>query len=396
MKNLILVSFLIILLSIELVLAEEEKGIQFEKGNWTEILSKAAKENKLVFLDAYASWCGPCKWMAKNVFTNDTAAEYYNKNFINAKIDMEIGEGMGIAKKYGVQAYPTFLYIDSNGELVHRTCGSCTTKDFIQNGMNALNPETQLITFKRKFEKEPANAVLASKYFEMMDAGCMKFDDEIEIYFRTQKESDLTSPGNWQIINRFLNDANSREFKYIVSNKKSFIKLYSDEKVNSKIKAVYESSLRNLIRSKDDNGYNALKAKVKKSGILKAEEIVLNSDLIYYQKNKDWKNYAKVAEKLINSYRKDDAILLNSVSWTIFENINDKAVLLKAEKWAKHSVELDSKYYNNDTYANVLFKLGKNKEAKAAAEKAIELAKTEGSDYKETEDLLKKIESELQ
>ena len=79
------------------------------------------------------------------------------------------------------------------------------------------------------------------------------------------------------------------------------------------------------------------------------------------------------------------------MSWTVFENFNDKPSLIKAEKWAKRSVELLDKYFNNDTYANILFKLGKIKDARIAAEKAIELAKIEGADFKETEDLLIKI-----
>jgi uncharacterized protein YyaL (SSP411 family) len=59
---------------------------------------KAKKENKLIFVDAYASWCGPCKLMVKNIFPLKTVGDYYNSHFINAKIDMEKGEGIELAK----------------------------------------------------------------------------------------------------------------------------------------------------------------------------------------------------------------------------------------------------------------------------------------------------------
>ena len=87
------------------------QGMQFETGSFEEIKAKAKKENKLIFLDAYTTWCGPCKWMAKTVFTNDTVAQYYNANFINAKIDMEKGEGIELAKKYAVRCYPNLLMV---------------------------------------------------------------------------------------------------------------------------------------------------------------------------------------------------------------------------------------------------------------------------------------------
>jgi thiol-disulfide isomerase/thioredoxin len=81
------------------------------------ILAKAKTEKKLVFMDAYASWCGPCKLMEKNVFTDKNVADFYNKNFINVRIDMEKGEGKELAMKYGVRSYPTFLFLNAEGEI---------------------------------------------------------------------------------------------------------------------------------------------------------------------------------------------------------------------------------------------------------------------------------------
>ncbi|MCB0410709.1 MAG: thiol:disulfide interchange protein, partial [Flavobacteriales bacterium] len=91
-----------------------------------------------------------------------------------------------------------------------------------------------------------------------------------------------------------------------------------------------------------------------------------------------------------------DAMQLNSVAWTIFENVKDKSCLESAEKWAKLSTEIEPGYANMDTYANLLFKNGKNQEALKIAEKAVELAKKEGEkpeDYKETIDLIERIKA---
>lgn len=80
-------------------LSASAQGIKFEENKLSEILAKAKKENKLVFIDAYTSWCAPCKLMAKHIFPLKTVGDYYNSHFINSKFDMEKGEGLQLAKK---------------------------------------------------------------------------------------------------------------------------------------------------------------------------------------------------------------------------------------------------------------------------------------------------------
>ena len=108
------------------------------KSKWNALLAKAKKENKLIFIDAYTTWCRPCIQMAKDVFTLDKVADFYNKNFINVSMDMEKGEGPELGKKYEVEAYPAFLFINGDGELVHRDGGFMEAPSFIQVGESAI------------------------------------------------------------------------------------------------------------------------------------------------------------------------------------------------------------------------------------------------------------------
>ena len=111
-------------------LSFSQQSIKFEDSNFASILTKAKAEKKLVFLDAYATWCGPCKLMERNVFTDKNVAEFYNKNFINARIDMEKGEGRDIAAQYGIRSYPTLLFLNGEGEVVGKELGYLNTEDF--------------------------------------------------------------------------------------------------------------------------------------------------------------------------------------------------------------------------------------------------------------------------
>ncbi|WP_353722552.1 thioredoxin family protein [Dyadobacter sp. 676] len=109
-----------------------EKGIQFTEGSWSAILKQAKKENKVIFLDAYTTWCGPCKLLQKNVFTRDDVAAAFNGNFINVKIDMESGEGPALAKKYPIEGYPTLFFINSKGKVVKQLLGYQQPQDLIK------------------------------------------------------------------------------------------------------------------------------------------------------------------------------------------------------------------------------------------------------------------------
>lgn len=101
-----------------------DKGIQFENITFEEAIAKAKKENKLIFVDAYAVWCGPCKLMDRTTFRSDKVGEVFNKEFINLKIDMEKGEGIELARKYQVRAYPTLMLINGEGKVVKRMLGA--------------------------------------------------------------------------------------------------------------------------------------------------------------------------------------------------------------------------------------------------------------------------------
>lgn len=109
-------------------------GIQFTEASWREILKKAKAEKKVIFLDAYASWCGPCKLLQKNVFTKKAVGDFYNEKFINVKMDMEKGEGPALSQVYPLEVYPTLLFIDGNGRVLKKVLGLQTPENLIAIG----------------------------------------------------------------------------------------------------------------------------------------------------------------------------------------------------------------------------------------------------------------------
>ena len=102
---------------------EEEKGIRFIEQDWSKALEQAKTEKKLIFLDIYATWCGPCKMLKRNTFSDEAAAKFFNENFINVSVDGEKGVGPELAEKFAIQGYPSLIVTDASGNIVLQTAG---------------------------------------------------------------------------------------------------------------------------------------------------------------------------------------------------------------------------------------------------------------------------------
>jgi len=117
--------------------AQSTKGINFQKLNLEEAKNLAKKENKLIFIDVYTTWCGPCKLMKKNTFTDYKVGELFNKNFISLAVDAE-KEGIDLAKEFKIVNYPSFLFLDKEGKLVQYDFGYYNATQFLQIGSSIL------------------------------------------------------------------------------------------------------------------------------------------------------------------------------------------------------------------------------------------------------------------
>lgn len=109
------------------------QGMDFTKGTLSEGLTAADKASKLVFVDVYTTWCGPCKHMTASIFPDSAVGKLMNGKFINMKFDAEAaGEGKSVATKYKIRSYPTMLILDAKGKELARLVGSSSKpEDFV-------------------------------------------------------------------------------------------------------------------------------------------------------------------------------------------------------------------------------------------------------------------------
>lgn len=363
------------------------QGIQFNKGEWKEILAKAKKENKLVFVDAYATWCGPCKMMERDVFSQKETGDYFNAKFVNAKVDMEKGEGIGLARDFGVMAYPTLIFVNSSGEVVHRAVGYHNTDQLLELGEAALDPSRNMGSIAAKYDTgDRSPELLYNLAFAKLDAMDGTYEEVAEEYLKTQ--SDWNTKENREFIYRMVNSLDSDMAKHIVDHKKDYDDHLGERAVAGKINELVQNQVTQAQSEADLKSIETLYSKMYPA---KGEEMAARLKMGYYAQKEDWSGFAKATDAFYKKHPAQSWDELNEYAWIFYEEVQNKKLLKSAVNWAKKSIAMESNYYNNDTLAALYYRLGKKGKALKTANVAIAMAKETGEDHSSTDALLEEI-----
>ncbi|MGC3979431.1 MAG: thioredoxin domain-containing protein [Paludibacteraceae bacterium] len=353
------------------------QGIKFEENhNLNDALTKAKAENKLVFIDAYASWCGPCKMMAAKIFPLEEVGNYYNTHFINLKLDMEALENLEIAKKYDVKAYPTYLFLNADGEVAHRALGGMPAEEFIKVAQTAGDSENNALALTKKIKSGDKSAQTLKKYLELNP-----YDTENEQlavdYFDSLTDSQKIDKEAWEIFNEYIQNPKSAPFQYFLTNRAKFETKIGKKEVETKLMNLFVQTY-----YKDKANFESLKS-IDLALFEKTKEVVnLNEAYGKFRRNGNdkgiWTNFINVATPYLDN-KSTDTQELNRIAWIVYENykkFNDTQSLKSALGWAKkaHGLAPDD-FQIMDTYAHLLYASGKKKEALTLETKALELVK---------------------
>lgn len=167
--------------------------ISFQHISLKEAKALAIKENKPIFADVYATWCGPCKYMASTTFMNPEIGTYFNKEFINVKIDGEKEDGPNVMHEYGITAYPTLLFISAKGELVETFVGAADIPTLKRLGIKVAHPDQDPVKLAlNKFHKSNKNDDELKELVSVLNANA---DDSLKfysaLYLATRKSLDF-------------------------------------------------------------------------------------------------------------------------------------------------------------------------------------------------------------
>jgi thioredoxin-related protein len=357
-------------------------GITFSHGSWQEILDLAKSEQKLIFVDAYTEWCGPCKMMARNTFPDERVGEYFNQHFVNYKFDMEKGEGPAFAQKYGVNAYPTLLFIDHTGKVVHKTMGYQAPSGLLQEAQKATKPNRNENLLELQVEGGTENPEVLYQYATLLKKQEKNYSEVAARYFATQREKDLDEEQNWQAIEAFTDDLQSREFAYLLKKQKRFMRRYGVQPVADKIYTVLK---RNVIKAGLTHDRDLLEEalEIARKDIKDDGQVASRLRMVYAEAAKDWKDYAFKTIYHFDNFIITSALELDNAARNFLRHVDNPDQLANAAEWCRQATAIDNSYRTNATYALVLGKLGREAEAKRQAYQALQLLPANETDQGE-------------
>ena len=371
-------------------LSGSAQRVKFEKNNWETVKAKAKEENKPIFVDTYASWCEPCKWMDKHVFAKAEVATFFNNHYISYKLDIEKGEGIVFAKQYSIYSYPTLLYFNAEGELVHRLIGAFGAEDLIQKSKDALEPEKQIYTLQKRFEDGERRPEFLKQYVEVLQAANEEYQNVADVFVQVVGLSALTESNNFEFLEQYINnDYRHRAYLYVASNRTLFEEALTTKRVNNYLAGALNIRCYKLIEN------TASKPTVKR--FLQDVKRLMPERLDYFKARIDFyhNNNTKKDYRLALRYEKHckDAQSLNALARYMLDVHSDnKTKLASALEWANRAILLEETVYNLETKAMILMELGRNKEAWNVAKRQVELSKNSNEYLEESQELLERIE----
>ncbi len=405
-----------------IVAAQNESGIQFEnKLSWSQVKEKAATENKYIFVDVFATWCGPCKQMDKDVYPNDTVGDFMNDKFISVKVQMDstphdndnvkkwYADAQKINKEYPIGGYPTFLFLSPDGQLVHKGMGFNNAQAFVNMAKFAFNPErkqylTKIQEYKSGKKDYAAMPGLVKTSRDLVgDEKLSKAiaEDYKKNYLDKLSKEKLCTKENLQFINDnkyLIKSSNDPFIDVFLHQSEKADKLLNEKDASKKFILAVAPKIEIYDKIYPNNkwvtkvpDWNALYSGIaKRYNKAYAKEMVDAAKINYYKWTFRWKEFAKLRDQDIQAHPpqkvKDGYSLfdphaswmLNVDAWFVFERCDDKAVLERALAWSELAISLEDDAANiqvYDTKANILYKLGRVEEAIATEEKAIEIGK---------------------
>lgn len=384
-------SILIMVLLAGATITHAADGVRFTTiTSWQQALDMAKAQNKPIFLDAYTDWCGWCKVMDKETFSNADVASVMNAAFVNVKMEMETGEGIDVSMKYRITGFPTFVVFSPDGMPTYRTSGYQPPADWLKTLAEMQDPAKRTInkgitpTLKLPWPEWHRASFAKGKQRVFPDTAIVRS------WFRTQ--SDKFSEVSFGVMLR--HDMGEEIEQWALANEGAFRERYSDEIDNMREGMIRRVHMK-AVKAKDISLLQSARDLIPGKDPAMRARTYQRLESMFYQYTNDWKGVGDVVRAMAN-----DAELasvagnINDLAWSVYEKTDDKDAIAAAIDGMAKVVALPAPDWAHiDTYAALLYKAGRMADAKAAAERAIAIGKAGGADVKDTEALLEKIKA---
>lgn len=345
--------------------------------SWKQAVKVAQKNKKPIFLDAYTTWCAPCKRMAATTFRNAEVAKFFNEKFTCVKLNMERGEGINLARLYQIRVYPTLLFVNNEGKMMHVEAGFRDEKDVMETARKALSTTTSMAAQDAQFEKGEWDSDFLKNYIEQRAIlNNATADNAIDTYLKMQ--SNWTNAESMDFIMSMVQNPGSPAFRFLLDKRELFTEKFGKSRVNAKIEGVvYEELSKGTHRA----GIESMNLVLDFLYGKEAERLKAKYQTTFYRSVIEVEPYTLALNYYLNHYPPDDPAELADLAIGLAQLSKDKTqlktILLSIEKSRKQEDTFECQLA-----AAYLHKaLGKSKKAKKIANEAIVWAKENQENY---------------
>lgn len=372
-------------------LGMQAQGIEFYEGTWKDAMAKAKAEDKLLFVDAFAKWCGPCKAMAKNVFTQESVGSFFNANFINLKLDMEEADGVTFGHKYPVSAYPTLFFIDGDGKVIKNIKGGQQPDGLISLGEDAIKKVDKSIRYEEKYKAGDRSYDLMYNYVKALNASgkpSLKISNE---YLATNPE--MTEDQKLRFIFEAAVDSDTKLFDQVIANRSKIENLVGKEAFADKCIVAFNATIKKAVEYEMESMLTETITKAKKLIPHDADEFAANAEMQYYKvfRNEDkfMSAYRSLAKKVFK-----DPVKLKTIVNDIIKNFKENAKMLNdAADYAGQIYEMKDDVESLNQYCSILVLNKQVDKAIKVAKKAKDRAEKDGGNLAAYDGLLNFLET---
>ena len=367
--------------------ANEIESLKFtevtNQKQWDEVLKEASENGQLLFIDAYTDWCGYCHKLDKEVYTDKDVIGDFEEYFINVKFDAESDFGMQLADFYGIDSYPTLLFLTPEAKIFDRIEGFLPAKTLQAYGEQTLNDWAVLPLLEESY----ANGTLEREsYLEFIGILERTNPEKAEMvataYAINFTEDDYLDVENIWFLTRFENGLDSQHYKYITANKQKMIKTHGQSEFNDYLSGVYNDNLMLAIKYGDKNLMSRLTQEVLPQFVPEDELPMAQyiTESIYYLQREELDNYKLTVNSFMNNHlstdEKPDFIISTTVE--IIENYDFEELISFSETLLSQAIDIDEKRFETHALFGYIKGLQANyKQANKSLDKAKALALTE-------------------
>lgn len=193
---------------------------------------EAKRQRKLIFIDFYTDWCALCKRMDAEIFPDKMVGELYNNLFINLKVNAEKGEGVMLARDFGVRAYPTWVFKDETGHAIFRGIDFMLAKEFIDLGKWAAAhryDSGSLAELEQRFLKGERQQDFLKAYISKRTEMKLPTADLLNIYLTIVPEKKLKSVEEILFLGKNIGTQRSAAVEHVLSGLSSLSELQRKE-----------------------------------------------------------------------------------------------------------------------------------------------------------------------